>query len=329
VHLAVPAVSKVAVVIAVGVWAVATPSRAQVPRAPFDREPLGARGEAIFPAFEAWGPDKTGENLLLLLGYYNRNKGQELVIPIGPDNRIEPNGPDYGQPTHFYTGRQHGVFAIKVPKDFGNTRLTWSLMANGQTSTISFWLNAPYWINFYKHQANSNEPPVIRLAREGQTMTGPPVEIAQTLSGDVGRPVPLTVWASDVPTQEREVEAELAARARAATAARAPDSVAIIGGQIIGGARGGGADEAARTPAPDITVNWRKHRGPGQVTFAQGRIPLVTKRDPRVFLEASTTATFGAPGEYVVRAQVNDTSGDGGGGEQCCWTTALVRVTVK
>jgi hypothetical protein len=30
-----------------------------------------------------------------------------------------------------------------------------------------------------------------------------------------------------------------------------------------------------------------------------------------------------------VRAQVNDTSGDGGGGDQCCWTTALVRVVVR
>jgi len=46
-------------------------------------------------------------------------------------------------------------------------------------------------------------------------------------------------------------------------------------------------------------------------------------------LEATTTATFSMPGEYVIRAQVNDTSGDGGGGEQCCWTTALVRVNVN
>jgi hypothetical protein len=318
----------VAAVIAVGVWAIATPSRAQLPRPPLVLEPLGVRGEAIFPAFEGWGPDKTGENLLLL-GYYNRNKDQQLVIPIGPDNRIEPNGPDYGQPTHFYTGRQHGVFAIKVPKDFGNTRLTWSLTANGQTSTISFWLNPPYWVNFYKHQANSNEPPVVRFTRDGLTRTGPPVDSAQTLSGVMGLPVPLTVWASDVPTQEREVEAELAARNRATSPARASDAVAIIGTQVIGGARAGGATEAARTPPPDITVNWRKHRGPGEVTFAHERIPLVTNRDPKVFLESSTTAIFSAPGEYVVRAQVNDTSGDGGGGEQCCWTTALVRVTVK
>ena len=27
------------------------------------------------------------------LGYYNRNRNQELDIPIGPNNRIEPGGP--------------------------------------------------------------------------------------------------------------------------------------------------------------------------------------------------------------------------------------------
>ena len=76
-------------------------------------------------------------------------------------------------------------------------------------------------------------------------------------------------------------------------------------------------------------MNWRDHRGPARVSFAQSRIPLVTKGDANLFLEASTTATFSTPGEYVIRAQVNDTSGDGGGGEQCCWTTAHVRVIVK
>jgi hypothetical protein len=30
----------------------------------------------------------------------------------------------------------------------------------------------------------------------------------------------------------------------------------------------------------------------------------------------------------VLRAQVNDASGDGGGGFQCCWTTGHVKVTV-
>lgn len=317
--------------IAIAVWATATPGLAQLaqlPRPPLVLEPLGASGEAIFPALEGWGPDKNGETLILL-GYYNRNKSQELDIPIGPDNRIEPDGPDYGQPTHFYAGRQHGVFAIKVPKDFGNKRLTWTLTANGQTSTVSFWLNPAYWVNFYKHPANSNEPPVIKFARDGPVMTGPSAGIVQTLSASVGRPVSLTLWASDVPMQERDVEAELAARARATSpTARASDAVAVVGGQVIGigGAR---AADAGSDPRPDITVNWRDHRGPARVSFAQSRIPLVTKGDANLFLEASTTATFSTPGEYVVRAQVNDTSGDGGGGEQCCWTTAHVRVVVK
>jgi hypothetical protein len=314
-----------AVVTALVGWAIATPRAAQQARAPLVLEPLGATGEAIYPALEGWGPDKNGDTLILL-GYFNRNKTQELDIPIGPDNRIEPAGPDFGQPTHFYAGRQHGVFAIKVPKDFGTQKLTWTLVANGQTSTISFWLNPAYWVNFYKHPANGNEPPIIRLLRDGPTMTGPPAAIAQTLSGLVGKPVALTVWASDVPTQVNEGEEALAVRNRASSAARGnQDAVAIIGGQVIGGARAGG-----ETPTPpDITVNWRKHRGPGDVMFAQSRIPLVTKRNPTLFLEATTTATFAAPGEYVVRAQVNDTSGDGGGGEQCCWTTALIKVDVR
>ena len=303
----------------------------QVPRPPLVLEPLGISGEAIFPALEGWGPDKNGETLILL-GYYNRNKAQALDIPIGPDNRIEPDGPDYGQPTHFYPGRQHGVFAIKVPKDFGNKRLTWTLTANGQTSTVSFWLNPAYWVNFYKHPANSNEPPVIRLAREGTAMTGPSGGVAHTMSASVGQPVSLTLWASDVPMQERDVEAELTARARATSpSARASDAVAIVGGQVIGigTTAAGGAGSAVPEQRPDITVNWREHRGPARVTFGHNRIPLVTKGDPQLVLEASTTATFSAPGEYVIRAQVNDTSGDGGGGEQCCWTTAHVRVVVK
>jgi hypothetical protein len=305
---------------------------AQVSRAPLTLEPLGVRGEAIFPAFEGWGPDKNGDNLLLL-GYYNRNKSQEFDIPIGPDNQIEPGGPDYGQPTHFYTSRQHGVFAIKVPKDFGNRKLTWTITANGQTSAVSFWLNPPYWIGFYKHLANGNEPPVIRFSMTGPTLTGPPVAIAQTLEGAVGRPVPLTLWASDSPEQESaKLDPKLlTSSGPIPSGSSGPASVAVVGGQVIGGARAGSNDAERGAGAPDITVNWKKHRAPrdGDVRFAKDSIPLVTKGDPKLFLEATTTATFSAPGEYVIRAQVNDQSGDGGGGDQCCWTTAHVRVNVK
>ncbi len=125
------------------------------------------------------------------------------------------------------------------------------------------------------------------------------------------------------------MEAELAARARATSpAARASDAVAVVGSQVDRHRQRRGGRRHL-DPRPDITVNWRDHRGPARVSFAQSRIPLVTKGDANLFLEASTTATFSTPGESIVRAQVNDTSGDGGGGEQCCWTTAHVRVIVK
>jgi len=43
---------------------------------------------------------------------------------------------------------------------------------------------------------------------------------------------------------------------------------------------------------------------------------------------ATTRVTFGEPGDYVLHVTVNDYSGDGGGGFQCCWTTGLVKVSV-
>ena len=45
--------------------------------------------------------------------------------------------------------------------------------------------------------------------------------------------------------------------------------------------------------------------------------------------KATTTATFSEPGDYVLHVLVNDYSGEGGGGFQCCWTNGEVKVSVK
>jgi hypothetical protein len=60
------------------------------------------------------------------------------------------------------------------------------------------------------------------------------------------------------------------------------------------------------------------------VTFDPPR-PAIDRTDGK----ATTTATFSVPGEYVLRLQVNDGSGDGGGGFQCCWTNVHVAVSVN
>lgn len=318
---------------------VIAPSAQQRPNVPSGvlLEPLGTTGEAVYPAFEGFGPLKDGSTTLLV-GYFNRNK-EAVDVPIGPDNRIEPGGPDFGQPTHFISGRQWGMFAINVPKDFGNKKLTWTLTVNGHTATVSFWTNPQYWIDFYKNTANGNEPPRIKFSPTGPELIGPPREkFVQTLSATVGTPLELTAWAADQPPTivfESEGGGGAAAAGRATAKPKPPANEplpAVIGGRVIAGTPagpGGGGAAAAAARRGDIQILWRKYRGPGDVKIANETINLENGGDANKFVEAKTTATFSAPGTYWLRAQVNDSSGNGGGGDQCCWTTAHVVVNVK
>ena len=300
-------------------------------------EPIGQTGEAIYPAFEGWGPTKDGGRVLLL-GYFNRNKTQEVELAIGPDNNIGPGGPDFGQPTHFHTGRQYGVFAIPIPKDFGDKKLTWTLRANGQAAVVTFWANPAYWIDFYKNLANGNEPPRLKFFPTGPELMGPPVQrFDQTLAATVGQPLTITSWAADrPPTVKGEEPPGGGAGARAQDRRSDDDALpAIIGGRVLPGGRnapapgGGGAATRSAERRGDYRVIWKKYRGPGEVTIGDEVLPLENGGDAAKFLEAKTTATFSAPGEYWLRAVVNDSSGDGGGGDQCCWTTAHIVVNVK
>ena len=300
-------------------------------------EPVVNSGGPIYAAFEGWGPLKDGTNALLL-GYFNRNKGQIIDIPIGPDNNIEPGGPDFGQPTHFLTGRQYGMFAITVPKDFGTKRLTWTIVANGHKTNIAFWLNPPYWIDFFKNGANGNEPPRIKFAMDGPEYTGPPRErTVATLTAAVGQPLDLAAWAADQPPTIKFEEGAEPAVGRGDATRKPPANEpppAFIGGRVVpitpaAGGGGGGAAAAAREKRGDIQVLWKKYRGPGEVKIADETINLMNGGDAKKFLEAKTTATFSAPGTYWLRAQVNDSSGNGGGGDQCCWTSAHIVVNVK
>jgi hypothetical protein len=97
--------------------------------------PILDSGASITGALEGWYKNNDG-SYSILVGYLNRNGKQTLDIPVGPDNHIDPGGPDQGQPTHFLPRRQWGVFSVTVPKDFGNKRLTWTITANGQTTSI-------------------------------------------------------------------------------------------------------------------------------------------------------------------------------------------------
>jgi hypothetical protein len=81
-----------------------------------------------------------------------------------------------------------------------------------------------------------------------------------------------------------------------------------------------------------VTLRWSRFRGPGTVTFASARpeVEKVAGGSPGVAFagKATTTAVFSSPGEYVLHLALNDYSGEGGQGFQCCWTNGQVKVTV-
>ncbi len=256
-------------------------------------EPPHDSGQSITGAFEGWFGNPDG-SYSLLLGYYNRNTKRELDIPIGPNNRIEPGGPDQGQPTHFLTGRQWGVYTVTVPKDFGTKKLTWTLVVNGQTTVIPMSLNPLYEVSPFI-EASGNTPPFISF-EEGKLGVQGPRGSSTTLTTTLPNPLALTVWVADD--------------------AKVPRS----------------ATQGLRV-AP-VTVSWSKFRGQGSVALANNRPTVEKTESkvtpaPAFSGKATTTATFSEPGEYVLRIVANDASGDGGRGFQCCWTNARVKVSVK
>jgi hypothetical protein len=256
-------------------------------------EPARDAGSSITGAFEGWFKNPDG-SFSLLLGYYNRNRKQEVDVPVGPDNDIEPGGPDRGQPTHFLPGRGWGLFAIQVPADFGDNKITWTIVANGKSTTIPVSLKPDWEISPFMEAAVSNTPPVLGFEEHGPTVQGPRGFIVER-SAKVGQPLALTVWVSD--------DAKFTSSSGA----------------------------KPKTLGPPVTLKWIAYRAPGPVSFSDER-PMVEKIERPGFTfsgTATTMATFSEPGEYVVLVTANDYSGEGGAGFQCCWTTGQVKVSVK
>jgi hypothetical protein len=274
------------------------------------------RGSSVTPAFEGWYFEKDG-SVRLLVGYFNRNKKQEFDIPVGPNNRIEPGGPDMGQPTHFGTGRGWGVFSIAVPKDFGTKKLTWTIVANGFTNVITLHTQADYVVEPFEDAASKNTPPTLKFKENGETFAGAPKGIAEKYVAPVGAPLPITVWATDEgPTINiPEPGGRGRGRGRGAPGDAAGDAAA----------RGRAAIPPEFQPAPPLALTWSKFRGPGDVTFDNVK-PAIDRANAG---KSTVNATFGAPGDYILRVEGNDSTGAGGGGFQCCWTNAHVSVTVK
>ena len=234
--------------------------------------------------------------MLFRSGYYNRNRNQEVDVPIGPNNRIEPGGPDRGQPTHFLPGRGWGMFAVKVPANFGEQKLTWTLTANGKTTSVPGYLHVDYELSPLVEAAVGNSPPEMAFAEAGPWTQGPHGGLTGSVTAKVGAPNTISVWVAD-------------------------DAKFTVGN----GAR-------PTIMPPPVTVRWSKYCGPGEVKFAADRMPaspVERKGSKAVFNgKADASVSFSEPGEYILNVQANDYSGVGGAGFQCCWSNAQVKVSV-
>src|SRR5436853_3025657 len=101
-----------------------------------------ANGQAVAPVYEGFDINPDG-SFNMWFGYMNRNYEEGIDLPVGPDNTIEPGG-DRGQPTHFNPRRHKDVFSVRVPKDFGDRTLVWTVRAHGQEQKVVGTLK-PVW----------------------------------------------------------------------------------------------------------------------------------------------------------------------------------------
>jgi hypothetical protein len=291
-------VNRVAILCAAGVVAGGILVCGQTTQIP---EPRRGSGASVTGAFEGWFYNPDGSRSFLV-GYYNRNSQQTLDIPVGPNNRIEPGGPDLGQPTHFLPGRQWGMFTVPAPKEFKPTdSYVWTIVANGQTTSIPLRLNPDYVMSPFTEIAVGNTPPVIRFEQGGNArVQGPQANIATAPARTAALTTlfPLTVWVAD--------------DLKYTSGTSAPPS-------------------ASRNP---VSLSFSKYRGPGAVTFdkakpAVEKLPAGESATVPFSGKATTTVKFSEAGDYLIHVIANDYSGDGGGGFGCCWSTALLKVAVK
>ena len=264
-----------------------------------------SRGQVVSPAYEGWRTEDDG-SMTMVFGYMNQNWAEEFDIPIGPDNAIEPGGPDRGQPTHFYPRRSPFLFTVKVPKDFGDKEIIWTLKTHGKIEKAYASLKNDYMID---NQVISTEVGGDFGSLRDELRTNIPPELK--VDGDskrsvrVGAALDLVAFAKDPdnipPRRGRGASPTPTVTANALY--RAPSSLVPASG-------------------PGLRLSWIVYRGKAaDVTFTPDQMKTWTDTrayanspwSPPYFIPEAppggkwvAQATFKEPGTYVLRAVASD-----------------------
>jgi hypothetical protein len=265
-----------------------------------------ATGQDVAPVFEGWERNADG-TFNMVFGYMNRNYEEQVEIPISPNNKMEPGPLDQGQPTHFYTRRQEFVFKVRVPKDWGDQDLVWTLISADKINKTYGTLRPVWEIGNMVYQENRGGPG--DLTYPGEPNQAPSIEMVGSAQRTVvvGEALTLTVQVND--------------DGHPVPRARRPGAAALV--------RGGGVESGAYSPKLEtpitqavvklepgvrLGVTWVVYRaGPGTVTFNPMRVPVVTSGPPGSVAvaeplvgKATTKVTFSQPGTYRLRAYADD-----------------------
>jgi hypothetical protein len=223
-----------------------------------------------------------------------------------------PRGPDQGQPTHLYPRRNRYVFEVRVPNDFGDKELVWSLTAHGKTRKAYATLKQDFMVDdmvrasetgalgpgISDPETRANKPPALEAVGDS----------VRTVKA--GQPLTLYVIVKDDGIPRSRYEASFGTG---------------------GGAGRGGApiSDLRMNPPRRITVGsatglWAsllQYRGPGKVSFEQDQVkawedtragansqwaPLWRAPPPPPDGKWSATVTFDEPGDYVMRWHASD-----------------------
>jgi hypothetical protein len=270
----------------IGACVLAAPLKGQIQSSipiPFDA------GQNVAPVFEGWEANPDG-SFSMVFGYLNRNYKEEPEIPIGPDNSIEPGGPDQGQPTHFYPRRQQFMFKVRVPADFGKKEMTWTLTRNGKTDKAVGSLVMEYELSdlvLAQNRGGGSADGATMKANKAPTVT---IDAPAQQTVAVGTGLTLTASASDDGNPEPR-------KRPAPQSTRKPDAgppplVTIRTSTPR-------TQQVVKPNQDGLAVTWTHYRGPGKATF-----------DPMSALvkdgKVTTKVSFSHPGKHQIRAYADD-----------------------
>jgi hypothetical protein len=265
-------------------------------------------GQNVVAVFEGWEHNPDG-SFNMVFGYMNRNYGEEIDIPVGPNNMIEPGPADQGQPTHFYVRRQQFVFKVRVPKDWGKKDVVWTLTTRGKTEK-AYGSLLPFWeLGNLVYQENRGGPGEIGTEQEPNDPPSITLEGPAQRTAAVGEVITLSTAVTDDGHPRRAARSTFQAPQRTSDG---PDSAAP---PVPVPARGAPVPvpSGSRRESPltqmlvrldqgvALGVTWIVYRGAGADSVAFNPMRVAVKDG-----KAVTHVTFSRPGTYVLRGYADD-----------------------